>query len=679
MRKATIIAALTALSLTTSAGAAPAPVTVTAPAFHGVDPGGMDPQAKPCQDFWRFANGRWLARNPIPADEPAWSVNNEIDERNFAILHQILDEAAADTGAAPDSIAGKVGRFYRLGMDAAGIDADGAKPLAPEFSRIDGVRDAGGLEDEIARLHREGVDAGFAFFAGQDDKDSARVIGQIYQSGLGLPDRDYYFDADAKSQAIRAAYVAHVARMFGLLGDPAAQAAAEAQTVMAMETRLAGASMTRVAQRDPNAVYHKMTLAQMDGLTPGVTWDRYFAGIGLARPGDLNVAQPAFVALVGAMLSDAPLADWRTYLRWHLINGAARSLSAPFADEDFAFNRTTLEGVTAQRPRWKRVLAATDGELGEALGELYVARAFTPDAKARALVMVNNIKAALRDDLVTLPWMSAPTRAQALHKLDTLVVKIGYPDRWRDYSALKLDSGSYVGDVMEADEFEFQRNLDKIGRPVDRTEWGMTPPTNNAYYDPQKNEIVFPAGILQPPFFDAQADDASNYGEIGATIGHEMTHGFDDQGRQYDAQGDLTDWWTGADAKNFAVRADAIAAQYDRFVPVDDAHINGRLTLGENIADIGGLKLAYLALEKSLQGRPRVKIDGYTPEQRFFIAYAQSWRANIRPELIRERLTTDPHSTDEYRVLGPVADMPEFYQAFGCPTPPAPAATASIW
>ena len=640
----------------------------------------MDPSVTPCQDFWRFANGRWLSQNPIPADEAAWSVNNEIDERNFAVLHQILDQAAANTDANPNSAESKVGRFYRMGMDTAKIETGGAKPLAPEFQRIERVNSPDSLEDEIAHLHREGIDVGFAFFAGQDDKDSARVIAQIYQAGLGLPDRDYYFDTDAKSKAIRTAYVAHVGKMLRLLGDSPAQSTAEANTVMALETRMARASMTQVEQRDPNAVYHKMTLAQVDAMTPGVTWDRYFTGIGLTHPGDLNVGQPAFVAQVGMMLHTVPITDWRTYLRWHLVNSSAQYLSAPFADESFAFNSTTLQGVTEQHPRWKRVLATTDGEIGEALGQLYVARAFTPDAKARALVMVNNIKAALRGDLTTLPWMSAPTRVQALHKLDTLVVKIGYPDKWRDYSALTLNADSYVGDVMQADEFEFQRRLDKIGKPVDRTEWGMTPPTNNAYYDAQKNEIVFPAGILQPPFFDAQADDASNYGEIGATIGHEMTHGFDDSGRQYDAQGNLKNWWTDADAKNFAIRANAIVAQYNQFVPIDDKHINGRLTLGENIADIGGLKIAYLALEKSLAGKPRPPlIDGGTPEQRFFIAYAQSWRANIRPEMIRERLTTDQHSTDKYRVLGPVADIPEFYQAFHCPAPPAPAATASIW
>ena len=377
--------------------------------------------------------GTGCPRTRSPADEAAWSVNNEIDERNYAVLHQLLDQAAGDTAAPPDSAEGKVGRFYRLGMDTARIEADGVKPLDPEFTRISRVHDVGSLEDEIAHLHREGIDAGFGFFAGQDDKDSTRVIAQIYQAGLGLPDRDYYFDADAKSQTVRAAYVVHVAKMLRLLGEGHGQSEAEARTVMALETQMAKASMTRVEQRDPNAVYHKMTPAQMDALTPGVTWERYFVGIGLPHPGDLNIGQPAFVTQVGTMLRAVPMADWRTYLRWHLIDGTARFLSTPFADENFRFNSTTLQGVTAQRPRWKRVLATTDGELGEALGQLYVARAFTPDAKTRALTMVDNIKAALRDDLATLPWMSTPTRVQALHKLDTLVVKIGYPDRWRDY------------------------------------------------------------------------------------------------------------------------------------------------------------------------------------------------------------------------------------------------------
>jgi putative endopeptidase len=676
MKTRTMAAALAALMCL--AVRIPAQVPVDAPTFHGVDTADMDTSVKPCVDFWEFANGRWLAQNPIPADEPAWGVNDQIDEHNFAILHAILDQAAAHADATPDSIEGKVGRFYRLGMDTAKIEADGAKPLAPELARIAAVKDAPGLQDEIARLHRRGIDVGFSFYAGQDDKDSTRVIGQMDQAGLGLPDRDYYFDTDAKSKTIRSAYVTHVSKMLRLLGDAPAKADAEARTVMALETRLAKASMTRVQQRDPNAVYHRMTLAQVDRLTPGVIWDRYFSDIGLPHPGDLNVAQPVFVAQVGTMIHTVPIADWQVYFRWHLVHSTAPDLSEAFVDENFAFQNTTLQGVTVQRPRWKRVLTTTDSEIGEALGQLYVAKAFPPDAKARALTMVNNIKAALRDDITTLPWMSGPTRAQALHKLDTLHVKIGYPDKWRDYTALKLDAGTYVGNVMQADEFEFQRNLNKIGKPVDRSEWGMTPPTNNAYYDPQMNEIVFPAGILQPPFFDAEADDASNYGEIGATIGHEMTHGFDDEGRQYDAEGNLKDWWTPADAKNFAVRTQAIVAQYNQFCPLDGRHINGELTLGENIADIGGLKLAYLALEKSLQGKPRPPlIEGYTAEQRFFIAYAQSWSANIRPELIRERLTTDPHSTDKFRVLGPLADMPEFYQAFGCPTPPM--SPASLW
>ena len=646
--------------------------------FHGVDVRGMDTSVQPCADFWRYANGAWLKASPIPADESEWSVNNEIDERNYKILHALLNEAAADTSAPAESITAKVGRFYKAGMNVAKINAQGVAPLLPEFAHINSVRDGASLLDEIARLHRMNINAGFAFYVNQDAKDSTREIAGLYQNGLGLPDRDYYFNTDAKSKSVRAAYIKHVARMLTLAGDVPAVSSKEAAQVMTLETQMARASMTRVQQRNPHAIYHKMTLAQVDALTPGVQYDRYFAGLGLPRPGDINVAQPAFVARVGTLARTVPLPTWKAYLRWHLVSDEAPYLSDPIYKEHFAFYSTTLNGVTAQRPRWKRVLRTVDSEIGEALGQLYVARAFTPDAKARALQMVENIEDALRADIGALTWMGADTKPQAYAKLDSLVVKVGYPDHWRDYSSLPVNAGSYVGDVLQADSFEFQRQLHKIGRPVDRTEWGMTPPTNNAYYDPSMNEIVFPAGILQPPFFDAGADDASNYGEIGATIGHEMTHGFDDAGRQFDAQGNLRDWWTKTDAANFTARAKAIVTQYAAFAPLPGLHINGELTQGENIADIGGLKIAYLALEKSLTGKPRPLRDGFTPEQRFFIAYAQSWRTVNRPDSVRVRLITDPHSTERERVLGPIADMPEFYAAFGCPAPPG-TGTASVW
>jgi len=454
--------------------------------------------------------------------------------------------------------------------------------------------------------------------------------------------------------------------MFELLGDKSAQATDEANTVMALETRLAKSSMTQVEQRDPNAVYHKMGLAELNALTPGYSWDRYFAGIGIADPGDINVGQLEFFKEVGSMMTTVPLNDWQAYLRWQLINATASKLSSPFVNEDFRFNGTILGGAKELRPRWKRVLQATDSDLGEALGQLYVARAFGPEAKARAQTMIANLKAALRDRLTALDWISEDTRKQALRKLDAIVVKVGYPDKWRDYSSLAVD-GSYLQNDLQASEFEFERNLKKIGKPIDHSEWGITTPTVDAYYNPNFNEIVFPAGILQPPFFDPKADDALNYGAIGSIIGHELTHGFDDQGRQFDADGNLKNWWTAEDEKNYNARAALIDKQYSDYVAIETLHINGKLTMGENIADLGGLKIAYLALQKALEGKSRPeKIDGFTPEQRFFLAFAQSWRRSTRPEMVRQLIVTDPHSPARFRVLGPISNMPEFLMAFGC-------------
>ena len=627
----------------------------------------MDTSAKPCVDFYQYAAGNWLANNPVPADRSAWGAGSELTEKNFEVLHQILEEAAKDTNAPKGSPKRKVGDFYRSGMDEARIEAEGAKPLAEEFARIEAIKDIPSLQDEIARLHRHNLAPAFAFFAYQDYKNSTRIISWLYQGGLGLPNRDYYTNEDEKSKEIRTQYVAHIARMLELLGDKPEQAASEAKTVMEMETRLAKASMTPVEERDPAATYHKMTLAELNTLTPGFSWNRYFKSLGLADPGDINVAQPEFYKEVGRMMTSVPTSDWKTYLRWQLINTQAGRLSSAFVNEDFNFYGKTLRGTKELRPRWKRILEATDQSLGEALGQLYVERAFSPKAKAKAQELVTNLKAALRDRLKVLDWISEATRQQALKKLDAIAVKVGYPDKWRDYSALNIDNGSYVTNAMRADEFEFRRNLNKIGKPIDRTEWGMTPPTVNAYYNPNFNEIAFPAGILQPPYFDPEADDATNYGGVGGAIGHELTHGFDDQGRQFDAEGNLKDWWTAEDEKNYMARAAIVEKQYGEYVPMEALHINGKLTMGENIADIGGLKIAYLAFQKSMEGKPRPPaIDGFTPEQRFFLAFAQNWRSNIRPEALRVRLATDPHSPPRFRVLGPLSNMPEFFQAFGC-------------
>lgn len=663
----------TLLALASSA-LADAPAAVPG---HGLDLSALDPNVMPCQDMFHYANGGWLKHASIDPQHGSAGVDREIDDRSEALLHDIVDQAASDTTAPEGSATGKVGSFYRSGMDTARIEADGLRPLAPELARIDAVHDVVSLEQELAHLDRLAVFPAFNVYAGQDDENSAQQIAQLYQGGLGLPEQGYYLRADKDTAATRAAYVAYITKSFGLLGDTSAQSAQEARTVMALETQLALVSMTPVQQRDPAAVYHKMTLAQLDNTTPTVSWEPFFAALGLPQPGPLNVAQPKFFAVLARMMTTTPLADWKTYLRWSLVNAEAPRLPQVFVDANFQFYSTTLDGIPAQRPRWKRMIDATDAALGDDLGQLYVARAFPPDAKARALSLVQNVKSALRGDLQSLPWMSASTRAQAIVKLNSMAVKIGYPDYWRDYSSLHVDSSSYVVNGLRADEFEFQRNLNKIGKPVDRGEWGMTARTNNAYYNPQMNDINFPAGILQPPYFDPQADDAVNYGEIGATIGHEMTHGFDDQGRQYDGQGNRRNWWTAGDAASFAQRAQGIVAQYSGYSPLPSLHLNGELTQGENIADIGGLKIAYLALEKALGSSPRAKIDGFTPEQRFFIAYGQSWRTLERPEGVRVRLTSDPHSTAQFRVNGPLADMPEFRAAFGCP-PPA-SVPAGVW
>jgi predicted metalloendopeptidase len=586
-------------------------------------------------------------------------------------LRKITEKAAnthADAKTAPE--VQKVGDFYASGMDEKTIEAARLKPLEDELKRIDAIKDRADLLKAIAHLHTIGVGALFEFGSGQDAKDSNRDIAQAQQGGLGLPDRDYYTKTDEDSKKKRAAYVEHVAKMLTLLGEPADKAAEDAKKIMALETSLATASRTRVELRDPEKNYNKMKQADLQKITPDWNWADYFKGIKLADPGDINVGQPDFFKAANTTFKDASIDDWKTYLRWHLINAAAEDLSNDFVNEDFNFKQGVLRGTKQIKPRWKRVVASTDGALGEALGKLYVADYFPPEAKARALEMINNLKVALADRIKTLDWMDEPTKQQALKKLAAMNVKIGYPDKWRDYSLLKIDRGPYVSNAMRAANFEVNRQLKKIGKPVDRTEWGMTPPEVNAYYNPFMNEIVFPAGILQPPFFDPKADDPVNYGGMGAVIGHEMTHGFDDQGRQFDAVGNLRDWWSKQSADEYNKRRKAVVDQYSGYEPLPGSHINGELTQGENIADIGGIKLAYSALQKALEKNPQAreqKIDGFTPEQRFFLGWAQVWRANQRDQDLRLRLTTDPHSPTRYRCNGPLANMPEFQQAFNIP------------
>jgi putative endopeptidase len=650
---------------------------------HGFDLANLDRSVSPCDDFFQFADGGWVKSHPIPAAYPSWGTFNKLHEDNENALQKILDKAAADKSAAPGSNWQKIGDFYASCMDESAIETAGIQPLQPELQRIASINDAKALQAEIASLHRQGVRAVFGFSSQQDFKNSTQEIAGARQGGLGMPDRDYYIKDDEKSVTLRAAYVQHVTNMFKLAGDDDAKAAAEAKTVMDIETSLAKASMTRVETRDPDHVYHKMTLAQLKELTPNFAWPEFFAEVGAPPVEDMNVGQPDFFKVMNASLTTVPLADWKVYLRWHLIHTAAPGLSSKFVDENFYFYGKTLVGTKEQLPRWRRCVQATDATLGEALGQYYVKENFPPEAKAKAIIMVKNLMAALRDDLATLDWMSPETRKQAAVKLDAITIKIGYPDKWRDYSAFKVDRGPYASNVIRSGQFEVARELAKIGKPVDRTEWGMTPPTVNAYYNPSMNEIVFPAGILQPPFYDANRDDAMNYGGIGVVIGHEMTHGFDDQGAKFDAQGNLKNWWTPEDLANFKARGDCIAKQFSEFEVEPGLHENGQLVEGESIADLGGLTISYAAMQKSFNGKEPEKIDGFTAEQRYFIAFAQIWAGSNRPEFARLMVATNPHPLGRYRTNGPVSNMPAFVKAFGCkadsPMVRAEASRCRIW
>ena len=642
----------------------PEPNAVPAP-VHGLNPTDMDPSVSACTDFNEYANGGWLKANPIPPDQSYWGSFTILDETNRANLHKVLEKAAADTSAPAGSDQKKVGDFWASCMDEAAIESAGLTPLKPELARIDKIGSLADLQAEIGRLQSYGVGAGFRFAAEQDRRKSTDVIAYAGQGGLGLPDRDYYLKSDDESKTIREKYLAHLQKMFALTGEDAAKAAADARTVMDLETRLAEASMTRVERRDPEATYNRKTAEDLAKLTPHFSWPAYFKLFDV-QPAAVNVAQPRFFEAFDKQLQATPLDAWKTYLKWHLVSAAAPQLSKAFVDENFDFYGKTLTGTPENEPRWKRCVTATDGEIGFALGKAYVKDYFPPEAKARADALVRNLIAALRDDLKTLPWMSEATKQQALTKLDKFNPKIGYPDKWRDYTALQIDRGPYVLNTLRGEEFEFRRQLTKIGKPVDRQDWQMTPPEVNAYYDPLLNEIVFPAGILQPPFFDGQADDAINYGAIGAVIGHEMTHGFDDQGRKFDANGNLRDWWTPEDAKNYEARSKCVETQYDSYV-FDGQHVNGKLVLGEATADLGGLGIAYKAFRKTLEGKPEpAKIDGLTADQRFFMAWARGWAANVRPELSKLLMNTNPHPLPEFRAYGPPSTLPPFVKAFGC-------------
>ncbi|UOQ79000.1 M13 family metallopeptidase [Hymenobacter sp. 5516J-16] len=658
----------TATTATPAAASTATPVASTS-GGRSINPQDVDRSVSPCEDFFQFSGGNWLKNNPVPAYASSWGPRNLLGDRTQATLKRILEEAAANTSAAKGSNAQKVGDFYASGMDSAAIEKAGLTYLQPELKRISAVKDLKSLQTELARQQRLGTGAFFRAGVGPDRKQSTVYAVNLSQGGLSMPDRDYYLKDDARSKTVRTAYVAYMTNTFKLMGDSEATAAQKAATILRLETRLAKASKDRVALRDPNASYNKMTLAEANTQFPNIGLPTLLAQNGLGAAKEVIVGQPDFFREVSALLKEEPLSDVKTYLTWQLVSSLPSALPKAYSDEAFRFQQVQ-SGAKQQPVRWKRMQAATDATLGEAFGQLYVDKAFSPEAKRKALEMVANIKASMAEHIQTNTWMSDATKAEALKKLNALRVKIGYPDKWKDYSELSISRESYLKNVLAAREWGYKQNVKKFGGPIDRNEWGMTPPTINAYYNPPMNEIVFPAGYLQPPFFDPEADDAVNYGAIGGVMGHEMTHGFDDQGRQYDSEGNLRDWWTKADGEEFTKRAAVVGRQYDAFSPLDSVHVNGKLTMGENLADFAGLTIVYGALQKQLDktyGKGnRPLIDGFTPEQRFFLSWAQLRRQNIRPAALRQQILTDPHSPGQYRTIGPLMNMPAFYQAFGC-------------
>ncbi|OUJ76071.1 peptidase M13 [Hymenobacter crusticola] len=660
------------VSTSTAVSAVSPPAAVNAgPVLKGVglDMADLDRSVSPCDDFFQYSGGNWLKSNPVPAYASSWGPRNLLNDRTQALLRQILEDAAANTNAPAGSNAQKVGDYYASGMDSVAIEQAGLKPLTPELDRINAIKDLKTLQKTLAHEQTLGTGAFFRAGVGQDRKNSTVYAVNLGQDGLSMPDRDYYLKDDARSKTVRTAYVAYMMNMFKLMGDAEATAAKKAATVLRLETRLAQASKNRVELRDPYANYNKMALKDFNAQFPAVGLPVILAQNGLGAAQEVIVGQPGFFKELNTLLKTEPLSDLKTYLTWQLVSSVAPALPKAYSDEAFRFAQVQ-SGAKQQPTRWKRMLAATDNTLGEAFGQLYVDKAFSPEAKQKALDMLSNIKASMAEHIQSNTWMSDATKAEALKKLNALRVKIGYPDKWKDYSALNISRESYLKNVLSARQWSYKENVQKYGGPIDRNQWGMTPPTINAYYSPPLNEIVFPAGYLQPPFFDPNADDAVNYGAIGGVMGHEMTHGFDDQGRQYDAEGNLRDWWTPADATEFTKRADVVGRQYDAFSPLDSVHVNGKLTMGENLADFAGLTIVYSALQKQLQKKygnnPRPLYDGFTPEQRFFLSWAQLRRTNIRPEALRQQILTDPHSPGQYRTIGPLMNMPEFYEAFNC-------------
>lgn len=631
----------------------------------GIDTSNIDRKIKPGDDFYLFANGNWLRNNPVPSTESTWGSFNELFDQNNKILRNILEEASRDQKAIKGTNRQKIGDFYFSAMDSVSLNKMGAKPLQPELDKINNIKAINDVIDEVARLQRMGLNPLFSFYVYQDLKLSTQMAAYLSQGGIGLPDRDYYFKKDIESETIRKKYHDHIVTMFTLLGDSKETAEKNAATIFNLETKLAEASMTRVEQRNMEAQYNKKTMAELKAIAPTIDWNRYFTAVGLNNVSEVIISQPEFIKRVESLIKETPVSDWKTYLKWNLINETAEHLSDDFVNQDFNFYSKTLKGAKQLKPRWKRSLAATDGALGEALGEAFVAKTFSPEAKQRVNEMVDNLTFAFKKRVHDLDWMSPETKTQATVKLDKIMRKLAYPDQWRDYSALEVTRDSYVMNALRANEFEFKRMVNKMGKPIDRTEWGMSPPTVNAYYNPTMNEIVFPVGIMQPPFFNPAADDAVNYASMGAVIGHELTHGFDDQGSQFDADGNMKDWWTEEDKSKFVSKTKMVETQFNNYAAIDTFKVNGALTLGENIADLGGLTIAYEAYKKSLEGKKEPeKIDGLTADQRFFLGWAQIWRVNYTDQALKQMLVVNPHSPGPFRVNGPLSNMEAFYKAF---------------
>ena len=629
-----------------------------------LNPADMDTSVRASENFYLYASGAWLKNNKIPGDQTSWGSFNELQENNIKKLHDLLDAAANKKDAAAGSKEQKVGDFYRSGMDSATIEKAGITPLNAHLERIKAIKDANGVLSEVALEQTMGVGSLFGFGISPDDKNVTKEICQFGQGGLGLPDRDYYFDKDERTTMIRNAYQEYIPKIFMLMGEDEATAKKDGADVFKLETTLAGASMNQIDMRDPQKLYNKLTLEELNKMTPGMDWKTLLQNLKVSGQDTCIVGMPKYFEEVAKQLKATPVAVWQKYLSFHLVNDMSSFLSSNFDNTHFDFYGKTIRGQQQQKARWKRVLRMVDGNIGELLGQMYVEKHFTPEAKKRMLELVNNLQGTFADRIKALDWMSEATKQKALGKLNTFMKKIGYTDKWKDYSKLAIVGNDYVKNIMAASAFEYEFELSKLGRPVDRTEWGMTPPTVNAYYNPGFNEIVFPAGILQFPFFDADADDAVNYGGIGAVIGHEMTHGFDDQGCQYDADGNLHNWWMPEDSAKFVQKADMVVKQFDSYIAFDTTHVKGKLTEGENLADLGGLNIAFQAFKKTKQGQGTDKIDGFTPDQRFFLSWAQVWRTNYTPQALALQVKTNPHSPSEFRCNGPLSNMPEFYKAF---------------